>query len=251
MNTDTSEKGLEALIVAQMTGRPVAPPEVGELAEEPEPFVGLRNWLLGDPRGYDRAWTVDIAQLTAFLAVTQPLLSPALDLDADSPTRQKFLARLQGEIAKRGVIDILRSGLKHGPHDIALFYPSPSPGNPKAAERFSQNRFSVTRQLRYSEANANTLDLALFVNGLPIATFELKNSLTKQTAEDAEEQYKRDRDPRETLFAFGRCVVHFAMDDREVRMCTELKGSKGMAKDSWFLPFNQGWNQGAGNPVNP
>ena len=79
----------------------------------------------------------------------------------------------------------------------------------------------------------------------------MKNSLTKQTAEDAEEQYKRDRDPRETLFQFGRCVVHFALDDHEVRMCTELKGSKGTARDSWFLPFNQGWHQGAGNPPNP
>jgi type I restriction enzyme, R subunit len=95
------------------------------------------------------------------------------------------------------------------------------------------------------------LDLCAFINGLPIATFELKNSLTKQTVEDAIEQYKRDRDPRETLFQFGRCVVHFAVDDHEVAMCTALKGTKGMAKDSWFLPFNQGWNDGAGNPPNP
>ena len=141
MNTDTTERGLEALIVAHMTGRAGARPEIDGFADEPEPFVGLRNWLLGDPGDYDRAWTVDIAQLTAFLAATQPPLSPALGLDADSPTRRKFLARLQGEIAKRGVIDILRNGLKHGPHDITLFYPSPSPGNPKAAERFAQTVF--------------------------------------------------------------------------------------------------------------
>src|SRR6476646_1121598 len=90
------------------------------------------------------------------------------------------------------------------------------------------------------------LDLGLFINGLPVMTCELKNSLTKQTVEDADEQYKRDRDPREKLFEFGRCVVHFAVDDHEVRFCTELKG-----KGSWFLPFNQGWNDGAGNPPNP
>ena len=90
------------------------------------------------------------------------------------------------------------------------------------------------------------LDLGLFINGLPVATFELKNSLTKQTVEDAVEQYKRDRDPREKLFEFGRCVAHFAVDDHEVRFCTHLKG-----KASWFLPFNQGWNDGAGNPPNP
>jgi type I restriction enzyme R subunit len=81
---------------------------------------------------------------------------------------------------------------------------------------------------------------------LPIATFELKNSLTKQTVDDAVEQYKRDRDPREKLFEFGRCAVHFAVDDQEVRFCTHLKG-----KGSWFLPFNKGWNAGAGNPPNP
>ena len=92
----------------------------------------------------------------------------------------------------------------------------------------------------------NALDLGLFINGLPIATFELKNSLTKQTVEDAVEQYKRDRNPRELLFQFGRCIAHFAVDDSEVRFCTQLKG-----KASWFLPFNKGWNDGAGNPPNP
>jgi len=109
------------------------------------------------------------------------------------------------------------------------------------------NRFSVTRQLAYGlDEVRRALDLCVFINGLPIATFELKNSLTKQTVEDAIEQYKRDRDPRENLFEFGRCVVHFAVDDSEVSMCTELRG-----KGSWFLPFNKGHNDGAGNPPNP
>ena len=87
----------------------------------------------------------------------------------------------------------------------------------KAEERFSLNRFSVTRQLATAvDDTAHALDLALFINGLPVATFELKNSLTKQTVEDAVEQYKRDRDPREKLFEFGRCMVHFAVDDAQV-----------------------------------
>ena len=246
MTTDTSEKGLESLIVEQMTGAISAPVGPG-FAEEPQPFVGLHKWLLGDPKAYDRAWTVDLVQLRAFVAATQPPLLAAFDLDNDSPVRQKFLARLQGEIGKRGVIDVLRHGVKHGPHDMTLFYGTPSPGNTKAAQRFALNRFSVTRQLRYSRnETADALDLALFINGLPIATFELKNNLTKQTVEDAIEQYKRDRDPREKLFEFGRCVAHFAVDDAEVRFCTHLKG-----KASWFLPFNQGWNDGAGNPPNP
>jgi type I restriction enzyme, R subunit len=245
MKTDTSEKGLEALIVADMTDRKA--PAGGGFSYEPEPFVGLHNWLQGDPQSYDRAWTVDLVQLRAFVAATQPPLVAALDLDNDSPIRQKFLARLQGEIGKRGVIDVLRKGVKHGQHDVDLFYGTPSPGNPKAAQLFALNRFSVTRQLRYSrDDTANSLDLGLFINGLPIATFELKNSLTKQTVEDAVEQYKRDRDPREKLFEFGRCIVHFAVDDAQVMFCTQLKG-----KASWFLPFNKGWNDGAGNPPNP
>jgi type I restriction enzyme R subunit len=245
MTTDTSEKGLEALIVADMTGRKASVD--GGYAEEPEPFVGLHNWLLGDPKSYDRAWTVDLTQLRTFIVATQPPLLAALDLDNDSPVRQKFLARLQGEIGKRGVIDVLRKGVKHGQHNVDLFYGTPSPGNPKAAQLNALNRFSVTRQLRYSrDDTANSLDLGLFINGLPIATFELKNSLTKQTVEDAAEQYKRDRDPREKLFEFGRCIVHFAVDDAQVMFCTHLKG-----KSSWFLPFNKGWNDGAGNPPNP
>ena len=120
---------------------------------------------------------------------------------------------------------MLRNGIKHGPHHVDLFYGTPSPGNLEAVERYAANRFSVTRQLRYSRDETQlALDLGLFINGLPVATFELKNSLTKQTVEDAVEQYKRDRDPREQLFQFGRCMAHFAVDDSEVRFCTQLKG---------------------------
>jgi len=242
MKTDTSEKGLEALITAAMTGQTPVVEGAGA-----KPIGAAAHWLQGDPQDFDRAWTVDLVQLRAFISATQPTLVTALDIENDSPTRQKFLARLQGEITKRGIIDVIRSGVKHGQHDVVLFYGTPSPGNLKAAERFALNRFSVTRQLRYSrDDTAHSLDLALFINGLPIATFELKNSLTKQTVEDAVEQYKRDRDPREKLFEFGRCIVHFAVDDAQVKFCTQLKG-----KASWFLPFNKGWNDGAGNPPNP
>ena len=229
--TNVKEEGLESLIVSAMTSF---------------------GWKAGVSTDYDREYAVDLKMLTAFLEKTQKEVAAALELRIDGPTRRKFLAQLQGEITRRGTIDVMRKGVSHGKHHIDLFYGTPSPENIEAVLRHVENRFSVTRQLRYSrEQTKRALDLALFINGMPVATFELKNSLTKQTAEDAEEQYKRDRDPRETLFAFGRCVVHFAMDDHEVRMCTDLKGSKGMAKDSWFLPFNQGWNQGAGNAPNP
>src|SRR5712664_3794699 len=167
--------------------------------------------------------------------------------DTRDINRLKFLARLSGEIGKRGVIDVVRKGVDHGPMHFDLFYGTPSPGNAKAERLHAENRFSITRQLAYSmDETRRALDLGLFINGLPIATFELKNNLTKQTVEDAVQQYKRDRDPRERLFEFGRCVVHFAVDESAVQMCTELKG-----KASWFLPFNKGYNDGAGNPTNP
>ena len=247
MPTDTSEKGLERLICTALTGAACDPGAVQADAVRERPAVYGAGWICGAPEDYDREYCVDLAQLSDFLRETQGEVADALELGQDGPTRRKFLARLQGEITKRGTIDVLRHGLKHGPHRIDLFYGTPSPGNAKAAERYAQNRFSVTRQLRYSrDETQRALDLGLFINGLPVATFELKNSLTKQTVADAVEQYQRDRDPREKLFEFGRCVVHFAVDDHEVRFCTHLKG-----KGSWFLPFNQGWNDGAGNPPNP
>jgi type I restriction enzyme, R subunit len=244
VTTDTSEKGLESLIVAWMTGATTAAPST-DAHEAPAPYGG--GWALGDAHDYLRDSAVDLAQLSAFLRDAQAKAADAMDLDDDTPTRRKFLDRLQGEVSKRGVIDVLRYGVKHGPHHVDLFYGTPSPGNPAAASRYAQNIFSVTRQFRYSRDETQlALDLGLFINGLPVATFELKNSLTKQTVADAVEQYQRDRDPRERLFEFGRCIVHFAVDDQRVDMCTELKG-----KASWFLPFDQGWNDGAGNPPNP
>ena len=228
MTTDTSELGLEALIVRDMTSK-------------------AGGWIAGNPPDYNREYCVDLKQLSTFLRTTQPEVSEGLDLDEDTPTRRKFLSRLQGEITKRGTIDVLRHGLRHGPHDLTLFFGTPSPGNSKAEQQYAENRFSVTRQLRYSRDETQlALDLGTFINGLPIATFELKNNLTKQTVEDAVEQYKRDRDPREPLFQFGRCITHFAVDDQSVRYCTHLTG-----KSAWFLPFDKGWQDGAGNPPNP
>jgi len=245
MTTDTSERGLERLICTALTGAPCDPDAAG--VAEPAPSYAGADYTCGRPGDYDREYCVDLAQLRAFLDATQPDAAEALDLGTDSPTRRKFLARLQGEITKRGTIDVLRDGVRHGPHALDLFYGTPSAGNPKAVERYNRNRFTVTRQLRYSrDETKRALDLCLFINGLPIATFELKNSLTRQTVADAVEQYRRDRDPRERLFEFGRCVAHFAVDEHEVRFCTHLKG-----KASWFLPFNQGYNDGAGNPPNP
>ncbi|MDY6839429.1 MAG: type I restriction endonuclease subunit R [Thermodesulfobacteriota bacterium] len=244
--SDTTERGLERLICTALTGRPCDPPRPGDV-REPTPAYGGGGWICGDPSDYDREHAVDLAKLLDFLITTQPKAVEVLGLGEDGPRRQQFLHRLQGETAKRGVIDVLRNGVKHGPASVDLFYATPTPGNTKAEELFRANIFSVTRQLRYSrDETLLALDMALFINGLPFATFELKNNLTKQTVADAVQQYKRERDPRELLFQFSRCAVHFAVDDQEVRMCTHLKG-----KHSWFLPFDKGFNDGAGNPPNP
>ena len=270
MPTDTSERGLERLICAAMTGTPCDPGDrnAGDAnsgsdsgpapsqAREPRPPYPAGDpagesrgsgWLCGDPRDYDREHCVDVAQLAAFLSDTQPEAAEALALHQSGSARRKFLARLQGQISRRGTVEVLRHGVKHGPREVSLFYGTPSPGNKAARARYEANRFTVTRQLRYSRDQAGlALDLALFVNGLPVATFELKNQLTKQTVDDAVQQYKRDRSPREKLFELGRCVAHFALDEQRVRFCTHLRG-----KESWFLPFDRGHGGGAGNPPNP
>ena len=178
MVTDTTEKGLEALITNSLTNN---------------------GWLPGDLQDYERAHCVDLSHLSAFLSATQPETSAALALNLDSTTRRRFLDRLKREITSRGIIDVLRKGIQHGPSEINLFYGTPTPGNTQAEERYRQNRFSVTRQLRYSASNQQlSLDIALFVNGLPIATMELKNRFTGQTVVNAVEQYKRPEVRRRT-----------------------------------------------------
>lgn len=225
--TDTSEKGLEALIVRDL--------------------CTSGGFVPGQPTDYNRDVAVDVVQLLAFLQATQPTVVTALELASEGIKRTQFLHRLQGEIAKRGVVDVLRKGVSHGPAHVDLYKLLPTPGNVSAAENFAKNIFSVTRQLRYSnDESQRSLDMAIFINGLPVLTFELKNSLTKQTVADAITQYQTDRNPAELLFQMGRCVAHMAVDDAEVRFCPHLTG-----KTSWFLPFNQGWNSGAGNPPNP
>ena len=226
MPTDTSEKGLETRTI-------------NLLLES--------SWLPGENQDYNAASCVDLAHLAAFLQDTQPETAQALSLDSDNNTRRQLLNRLKREIANHGIIDVLRKGIEHGQHSIRLFYGTPSPGNEAAATLHANNRFSVTRQVHYSTRNPGlSLDLVLFINGLPLITFELKNNLTKQTVEDAVEQYQTSRDPRDDLFRPGRCAAHMAVDENRVRFCTELAGLKSV-----FLPFDQGHDRGAGNPPNP
>jgi len=241
--TDTSERWFEARIVRGLTGVPQSEYS-HELASTD--FAATDNgYVQGKPTDYNRDVALDVVQLLVFLQATQPKAVEALELGSEGIKRTQFLHRLQGEITKRGVVDVLRKGVSHGPVHVDLYKMLPTPGNVAAAEAFGQNIFSVTRQVRYSNDSGNELDLVVLINGLPVLTFELKNLLTKQTMADAVVQYQTTREPRELLLQLGRCIAHFAVDDVEASFCTELKG-----KASWFLPFNQGWNSGAGNPPN-
>ena len=225
--TNTKESGLETLIVKWL--------------------VEHNGYEEGSNADYNKEYAIDETRLFRFLKDTQPDQMDKLGVFKSEQKKRQFLNRLQGELAKRGIIDVLRNGIKVYPVDLIMFYLTPTENNIKARELFEKNIFSVTRQLRYSQdAGKLALDLCVFINGLPVITFELKNQLTKQNTDDAVEQYKTDRDPRDALFSFKRCMVHFALDDARVKFCTKLCG-----KDSWFLPFDKGYNDGAGNPPNP
>ena len=225
--TDKTEKGFETLIVNWL--------------------VDQNGYEQGTNDDYSKEYAVDETRLFRFLNDTQPREMEKLGVNNSDQKKRQFLSRLSGEIAKRGIIDVLRNGVKAYPADLIMFYFTPTENNEKSKQMFEKNIFSVTRQLRYSiDASKLALDLCLFINGLPVVTIELKNHFTGQSTADAVEQYKEDRDPRDTLFSFKQCMVHFAVDDQTVMFCTKLAG-----KGSWFLPFNKGYNDGAGNPPNP
>lgn len=174
MTTDTSEKGLETLVMRHMTGIDGFSVVPGAAGKNPE--TAGTGYFAGSPKDFDRAYAMDVPQLFAFLLATQPEVFKKLAMaDAGDPkdiNRVKFLARLSTEIGKRGVIDVVRKGVDHGPLHFDLFYGTPSPGNAKAEALHAQNRFSITRQLGYStDETRRALDLCLFINGLPIATF--------------------------------------------------------------------------------
>jgi type I restriction enzyme R subunit len=160
--------------------------------------------------------------------------------------RSKVLYRLNNQIKLIGIIEVLRKGITDNNIKLKLFYDKPvSNLNEKDTALYNKNIFSVTRQVHYSTQNENSLDMVIFINGLPIITFELKNELTKQNVKDAIKQYKTNRDAKEELFRLGRCMVHFAVDTEQVWMTTHLKNGS-----TYFLPFNKGYNNGAGNPPN-
>ncbi|KVH40786.1 type I restriction endonuclease subunit R [Burkholderia cepacia] len=204
------------------------------------------GYCIGNPADFDREFAIDGKLFWQFLEATQPKELAKLK---DRPNWQRLLLeRLNKKIKKDSVLAVLKKGLDIDDAHFDLLYRLPyNDLNPEVAANFAANIFSVTRQVHYIEFDSfKSVDMVLFVNGLAIATLELKNPWTGQNVHNAIKQYRTDRDQREPLFEFGRCLVHFAVDPDEAYMCAQLAGN-----DSNFLPFNKGFNFGKGNPVNP
>lgn len=228
--TDTSERGFQKFITNYL--------------------VTEHQFIETTPNEFDREFCINTKKVLAFIEATQ---KDAYEMIQKKGERS-FLVRLDEKIKELGVVEVLRKGVKHFDKTIELFYRKPSSTyNAKDAVRYAANVFSVTQELKYSQSHENRLDLTVFVNGIPVITCELKNPLSGQYVQNGIRQYQDDRNPKDKLMSFARCMVHFAADTEQVFMCSELKG-----KSSFFIPFNKGLNDGkatppfgAGNPVNP
>src|SRR5437764_4539733 len=254
---DISEKNLEDTIeqVLLSSGSPLVP-STPQGIRQPSPLYGpATSNLTPDnvaPGGYrkhisedyDKSLCLIPEDVLNFIYATQPKEWEKFKRQHETDARTPFLHRLATELRTRGTLSVLRKGIKANGCRFQLAYFVPSSGlNYELLNLYAANIFSEVRQLRYSEKNNNSLDLVLFLNGLPIFTAELKNPFTGQNVQNAIQQYRFDRDPREPLFAFGRCLAHFAVDPDLVYMTTHLEGPT-----TRFLPFNKGRNGGAGNP---
>ena len=222
------------------------------LAGEATPSFGGQGMQPGGyhqrlPQDYDRTLCLLPRDVVDFLLATQPKQWQRLSEHYGVQVQERFLKRLSSEIARRGALDVLRSGVKDMGCSFRLAYFAPASGlNEETRRLHAGNFFAVARQVRYSLKNEKSLDLVLFLNGIPLFTAELKNPLSGQTVEDAIRQYRTDRDPREPLLDNGRCLGHFAVDADQVYVTTHLDGA-----GTRFLPFNRGKFGGAGNPPVP
>ncbi len=210
------------------------------------------GYLTGNPDSFDKELALDTEQVLAFVRQSQPKAWARLAKQHGVVVTDRFLKRLTQELDARGTLDVLRNGITD--YGVRFRLASFKPASNLSADlqtAYQQNRLSITRQVCSSLKHSNAVDVVLFVNGLPVATAELKNPLTGQSVKDAMRQYREQRDPRDPLFRFkSRSLVHFAVDPDQVFMTTHLTGSA-----TEFLPFNKGRGagkkQGAGNPDNP
>jgi type I restriction enzyme R subunit len=233
MHTDTTEGGFEAYIATYL--------------------VNENKYILRENKSYNNVACLDTALLFEFLEHTQPKAVAKLKNYHKDLYETKIIKRLNDQIKDKGIIEVLRKGIVDGFTDtkLTLLYDKPvSAYNVEANTQYQANVFSVMRQVYFSTTTRQSLDMMVFINGIPVISFELKNELTKQNVTDAINQYKNDRDPNEPIFRFSKLMVNFAVDTEEVWMCTSLQKEK-----SFFLPFNKGDNNGAGrhsagNPTN-
>ncbi|TBH71456.1 type I restriction endonuclease subunit R [Aquirufa antheringensis] len=206
------------------------------------------GYVKGNSSDFDVKQGLFPLYITDFLKLSQPKAWAKIESIHKDEAEKKVILRLVKEIDLRGALDVIRKGFTdYGVKFQMAYFKPESSLNPEAEEQYKTNHLSVTRQLYYERDGKNSLDMVLSLNGLPIATIELKNQFSGQTVENAKKQYVYDREPGEPIFQFKkRALVHFAVDTDEAFMTTKLDGKK-----TRYLPFNLGYQNGAGNPPNP
>lgn len=244
----TNEVALEAAIEKALTGTCLEELCAESGIREARPVYRKKPFFwVGNKSDFNSSYALDEERFWHFLQATQ---SKELEkIQRSSDWKLKILDRFDRMVRKYGILRLLRKGLEVEDAHFTLFYQLPMASSSQAVkDNFERNEFSVTRQVAYNPENPREdIDMVIFVNGIPLASLELKNPWTGQNAKvHGINQYKYQRDIRQPLLHFGRCLVHFAVDPDEVYMCTKLNGNK-----SFFLPFNKGNNHGKGNPVNP
>jgi len=247
VTSKTTEKDLEIAIEKHLTGTCLEAQKGIAEAGDP-PFSPNHGYQLGLAQDFNARYAIDSKRFWAFLQHTQPRELEKLQKHGGD-WQLKVLERFDKLIKKYGLLHLLKKGLSVDDAGLRLMYPAPLASSSETVkQRFADNIFSSTRQVRYSLSNTlEEIDLVLFINGLPFATLELKNPWSGQTARyHGQKQYREDRDINQPLLQFGRCLVHLAVDTDEIYMTSKLAGAGTL-----FLPFNKGRNYGAGNPPNP
>jgi len=245
MVSKTNEQALEAAIQKHLTGITLEEFRLGEAV----PDYDHSLYLLGHPNDFDAQYALDTRFFWEFLEQTQKDELEKIQRNSPHDWQRKILERFDRLVKKNGILHLLKKGFGVDDAHLHLMYPAPlASSSQKVKQNFVENRFSCTRQIRYSLTNPlQEIDMVLFLNGIPLITLELKNEWTGQTARyNGQKQYREGRDPKQPLLNFGRCIVHLAVDTDEVFMTTKLAG-----KNTFFLPFNKGHNHGQGNPPNP
>ena len=243
MVSQTNEQALEAAIEKCLTG--ASAEELKDSAAGVDKGLG---YVSGLPSDFNMQYALDERYFWEFLEKTQEDELEKVRKHNRSDWQRKILERYDRLVKKHGVLQLLKKGLSVDDAHLHLMYPAPlASSSEKVKQSFEENSFSCTRQVRYSLANSlQEIDMALFINGIPLITLELKNAWTGQSARHhGQKQYREDRDASQPLLSFGRCLVHMAVDTDEVFMTTKLAG-----KSTFFLPFNKGYNHGQGNPPN-